>query len=748
MTLTPIAATRHGAALRQTPLTLALLAAMASLGAATPAWADPAPVATPADETAPAADTQKLEAVTVTARRREESLKDVPVAVTAFGAGALESLNIKNLGDLQSQVPNLTIYAARGSNSTITTFIRGVGQADPLWGVDPGVGIYLDDVYVARPQGALLDVFDTQRIEVLRGPQGTLYGKNTIGGAVKYVSRPLGTKTEGSASLAFGSYGQMDAKGSVGGASSDGQFRARLALASLNRDGYGRNLTDGSEVSNQKTKAGRLSLGFHPSGQPFNVQFTADKTYDESNMRGFQRLDVNKFDPAKTPPGNSRYDIASGMPNQNRTETGGSSLSLNWTVDAQWTAKFIAAHRSNDTSTGIDFDGLPNKIADVLALYQDTQNSAEAQLAFDGANSSGVMGVYVFNGDAGGKVSNNFFNLSFGTTNGTVHTRGKAAYADWSWRLAQGLGLSAGLRYTKESKRAVVLNQAFSDATFSKPIAMLADFDKTREVSNTSPKVSLDYKLSSSTSLYASASRGFKSGGFNIRANTAAVPISSKPFEDEVLDSIEGGAKMVLDGGRLELNTAVFHNKYKNVQLSVFTSYTQANGTPGFFGDFTNAGRATVDGGELEFVWRPSSSWTFSGNVAALRARYDEYLDKGVNVAEQKKFTNAPKYQAAFNLENRLQLGSGTLRSRVGVSYRTKVYPTTDLSEAIAQDAYALLNAGLIWERDEHLSFSLQGSNLTNKAYRTDGYNIAALGVLTGFYGAPRTLSVGVSYKF
>jgi iron complex outermembrane receptor protein len=128
-----------------------------------------------------------LEAVTVTARRREETLQDVPVAVTAFTPEAIDKLNVRDIGDLDALVPNLTIYAARGSNSTITAYIRGVGQSDPLWGVDPGVGLYLDDVYIARPQGGLLDVFDVGRIEVLRGPQGTLYGKNTIGVAIKYV---------------------------------------------------------------------------------------------------------------------------------------------------------------------------------------------------------------------------------------------------------------------------------------------------------------------------------------------------------------------------------------------------------------------------------------------------------------------------------------------------------------------------------------------------------------------------------
>ena len=205
---------------------------------------------------------------------------------------------------------------------------------------------------------------------------------------------------------------------------------------------------------------------------------------------------------------------------------------------------------------------------------------------------------------------------------------------------------------------------------------------------------------------------------------------------------------MVLDGGRLELNTAVFHNKYKNVQLSVFTSYTQANGQPGFFGDFTNAGKATVNGAEVEFLWTPTTAWRLSGNLATLDAKYDEYIDRGVNVASQKKFSNTPKFQASLNIEHALPLAVGTLRSRLGVSHRSKVYPTTDLAEALSQDAYTLVNAGLIWEKDNRLSFFLQGSNLTNKAYKTDGYNIAALGVLNAYYGPPRTFTVGGTYKF
>ena len=719
------------------PLHFAILAA---LGAALPAQAQQA--------TAETAVTT-LDTVKVTARKREESLQDVPVAVTALTAEQLDKLAIKDLGDLQGQVPNLTIYAARGSNTTITTFIRGVGQADPLWGVDPGVGIYFDDVYIARPQGALLDVYDVQRVEVLRGPQGTLYGKNTIGGAVKYVSKPLPTSTEGSVTLAVGNYGQVNAKGGVGTAVNDGQVRFRIAGASLNRDGYGKNLTDGSPVSDQATTSGRVSLGWFPTGSSFNALVSVDRTVDASHMRGFQRLNVNPFDPAKTPATTGRYDIATGMPNANRTTSEGESLTLNWGVTSDWSLKYILAHRASDTNTSIDFDGLPNKIADVRAEYHDSSQSHEIQAAYEGQNSSGVIGLYYFDGRAGGTVRNNFFNLSFGTTNGQVYTEGKAIFGDWSWRLTPQFSVSTGLRYTDESKRAVVLNQAFANDQFSgTPIAVPANFDKTRSVTNTSPRVSLEYKASNAIKLYTTASRGFKSGGYNIRANTLAFPSSGRPFEDEKLDSLEVGAKMILDGGRLELNTALFHNKYKNVQLSVFTSYTQANGQPGFFGDFTNAGKATVQGAEVEFLWTPTTAWRLSGNLATLDAKYDEYIDRGVNVADQKKFTNTPKFQASVNIEHNLPLAVGTLRSRLGVSHRSKVYPTTDLAESLAQEAYTLVNAGLIWEKDSKLSFFLQGANLTNKAYKTDGYNIAALGVLNAYYGAPRTFTVGGTYKF
>lgn len=701
------------------------------------------------DTDSQAGSTQELESITVTARRRNELLQDVPIAVSAFSAGQLQTLNVNDIGNLQGQVPNLTIFAARGSNSTITTYIRGIGQSDPTWGADPGVGIYLNDVYIARPQGALLDVYDVQRIEVLRGPQGTLYGKNTIGGAIKYVSKDLPTETEGYAEADVGNEGRKNIKLGLGSASDDGVWRGRVAYASLHNGGYGENLVNGDPVSNQNTNAGRGSLGFFPKDVPFDAQLSVDAVRDNSGVRGAQMLAVNNFDPLKRAPLDSNYDIRSDMSNANYTHSSGTALNMNWYASSEWSVKSITAYRKSDTFTTIDFDTLPLPIANVFGTYNDHQTSQEFQATYTGSGgTTGVIGFYYFDGAAGGAIYNNFLNLLFGTTGGTIYTRDYALYTDWTWQLSSAWSLSTGARFTDESKHAVVHNVTNSDGTFTTVTGVSADFDKTLDETNVSPRVSLQYKASDTSNYYLSYSSGFKSGGYNIRANTAAVPASSHPFLPEKLQTVEFGNKSEFDDGRFALNAALFYTRYRDIQLSVFTSYTLPNGTQGFFGDFTNAGRAHAEGAELEFTWRPSEHWLFSGNMAGLHTQYDDFESGGVNIAGQEKFVDAPNFNAGLNLEYHTPVSfGGDLRARMSYTYQTKVFPTTDLSRAIAQGPYGLLGAGVIWDRDAHWSFALQGSNLTNKSYRTDGYNVPALGILTGFYGAPRLVFASVTYK-
>lgn len=727
----------------------ALLALSAIAHAEQPAAADQSSGAPDAPKKSGDADATSLEGITVTARRREETLQDVPIAVTALSARTLETLDVQNLGDLQGNVPNLTIHDARGSNSTVTTYIRGIGQSDPTWGSDPGVGIYLNDVYIARPQGSLLDVFDIQRIEVLRGPQGTLYGKNTIGGAIKYVSKPLPIAEDGYAEADGGNEGQRNVKVGFGGAADDGVWRGRVAYASLHHDGFGTNLYDGDPVSNQNTNAGRISLGLFPKDVPFDAQFSVDTVHDNSDPRGAKRLNINSHDPAKTPPNSSNYDVQSGMPSVNPTHMVGESMTLSYYLSTLWTLKSITAHRQSNTLTNIDFDTLPAPIADVTAHYNDNQTTQELQATYQGdSGTSGVVGLYYFDGTAAGDIFNNFFGVLFGITGGAVDTKSYAGYTDWTWQLASRWNFSAGVRYTDERKHAVVDNYSTTDGTFSVPKATTASFDKSLTSTNLSPRFSLQYQASDNTNLYTSLSRGFKSGGFNIRANTAAVPQSDHPIADEVLDTLELGSKSNFDDGRFSLNAALFYTRYRDIQLSVFTSYTLPNGTSGFFGDVANAGKAHAYGAEFEFAWRPIEHWSLIGNLAGLRTQYDEFISRGVNIANQERFSEAPNGQAGLNIEYASPVSfGGDIRARVGYTYQTKVFPTTDLSTAIAQGSYGLLGAGAIWNRDQHWSFALQGSNLTNKSYRTDGYNIPVLGILTGFYGAPRLVSVSATYK-
>ncbi|MET0891942.1 MAG: TonB-dependent receptor, partial [Pseudoxanthomonas sp.] len=701
------------------------------------AWAQEA---APAEATSNAAT---LDRITVTARKREETLQEVPVAVTAFTSEALDKLNINDIGDLDAQVPNLTIYAARGSSSTATAYIRGVGQADPLWGVDPGVGIYLDDVYIARPQGALLDVFDVERIEVLRGPQGTLYGKNTIGGAIKYISRGLPTETSGFAQVSVGNYNQLDAKAAIGGSigGADSGLRARVAVASMNRDGFGTNLLNDQQVSDKEINSARFQLGAY-SGDDFDVQFALDWMDDKSGVRGAKMLAPNPIAPAY-PPLDDRYDIRSGMPNVNDTVIKGASATVNWRPNENWAFKYVIAKRESDTETNIDFDTTPLKLVDVRAFYSDNQVSHELQANYDaGGRARGVMGLYAFDGDAGGQVLNHFSNPFqapsltnplFGDTQGVVNTSSLALYADWTFDLTEKLKLDLGARYTDEDKHAIALNRFYLTNEYITSWGTAANFDKTVNFKNLSPKISLDYQIADDILVYGLASRGFKSGGYNIRANTTAVPRSGEPFDDESVDSFEVGSKMAFFEQRLFLNLAAFHNVYKDIQLSVFTSYTLPNNTQSFFGDFTNAGKGTVNGVEVEYQWLPTTNWLISGNLAWLDAKYDEFITSGVNVADSQHFTNAPEFSGALNVEYRTDLANGgNLSARVGYSYQTEVWPTTDLSPLIRQDGYGLLGAGVIWKVNDAWQLSLQGSNLADEEYRTTGYNIAAYGVLTG----------------
>jgi iron complex outermembrane receptor protein len=734
--------------------------------------AQDAPAAAPA-AAAKAKDPSNLGKITVTARRREETLEDVPVAVTAFTPEALEKLNVRDIGDLDAQVPNLTIYAARGSNTTLTAYIRGVGQSDPLWGVDPGVGLYLDDVYIARPQGALLDVFDVGRIEVLRGPQGTLYGKNTVGGAIKYISRDMPTEFEGYAEVTAGSYGQADFKGALAG-SLGGAVRMRLAAASLTRGGFGENLVTGVDVSDKDTKALRFTLGVFPDGDVFDGRLTLDYMSDTSGVRGAQMLATNRFDPSvpDSAPLADRYDVRSGFYPDNSTTSGGAAWTMNWRPTDAWSFKSISAWRKSDTETSIDFDTLPAALADVHAGYHDKQLSQEFQGAYDeGGKLTGVLGIYWFKGEAGGLVKNIFlrgadfppffpnppgpgFGGQYGTTDGIVYTKSIAGYADFDYAFTDKLSVGGGLRWTQEEKNGVVNNQSFANINFNPP-TLTVGFDKSITFTNLSPKFSVDYQVTDDMLVYGSWSRGFKSGGYNIRASV--LPNSQLPYDDEQVDSLEFGSKMgFLGGPRLRQRRAVPQQVQGHPAVGVHLLRRRRRDhllrrlhqrRPGH----GRRRRVRVAGATDRTLGLHRQPRLARREVRRVHVQGREHRRPagihqraGLLGCVQRRVPHAGRRRGRIQHPRHLQLPERRDRD-----HEVTVDPVTKaVVVPIHQDGYGLFSAGAIWKTGGAWSFSVQGTNLADKKFLTTGYVIPSLGVRTGFYGNPRQWMVSARYEF
>ncbi|HSN52363.1 MAG TPA: TonB-dependent receptor plug domain-containing protein, partial [Woeseiaceae bacterium] len=320
-----------------------------------------------------------LEEITVTARRREESLQDVPVAVSAFGSDLLRQLQADNLGALSANVPNLNLVQGRGSASSANVFIRGIGQPDALQTFDPGVGIYVDDVYMSRIQGALFDLYDVERVEVLRGPQGTLYGKNTIAGAIKIVSKKPADEFTGQVELLGGEYNRFDARAYFSGPLSD-TLSFSLAGLTSNRDGIVRDPVTGERYNDIDTQAGRAILLWQP-GDSVDVTLSFDYTKQDNALTlgraeaPLVQTDFGNFvdipasvrvlQPAPTGEFNFRTRTSFADDEGQELEHWGGSLTVDWQVGDAWRVKSITAYRELEPDLFIDIDASQFELGDV-----------------------------------------------------------------------------------------------------------------------------------------------------------------------------------------------------------------------------------------------------------------------------------------------------------------------------------------------------------------------------------------------
>ncbi len=701
-----------------------------------------------------------VDEIIVTARRRQEVLKDVPVAVSALGAERLEATGAADLTALQQQTPNATVQTARGSNSTLVTFIRGVGQQEPLWGYDPGVGLYIGDVYIARPQGAVLDIFDVERIEVLRGPQGTLYGRNTIGGAIKYVTRPLDLARP--TAMVRGQVGAHDernlfAKGSV---PLGPNLAVGAAIATYNHAGYGTNLTTGADQYDKDAKAFRASAEWSPTAD-VAVRLAYDRVDDDSNPRHGHR-EIAGSTPASLPlPG--VYDTRAGLGDLNRVETEGVSLTGTWRLNATLTAKSVTARRTSDTDTLIDIDGTPTPTLDAPAVYSNDLFSQEFQLLHQGERLRGVAGVYLLNGYAAGAYDTITAALNQVTLSaGKVSTTSLAVFADGSYDLTDRLTLSAGGRWTRDNKNGDAFRGFYAGATLSprlggtpRPVTVVRTrFSAEKSAENFSPRISLSYDLTDALTGYVSYSEGFKSGGWDVRGDATLAPQTVDGYEPETVAAYELGLKGALFDRRLSFASAAFYSDYSNQQIT--TQQVAQPPAVGIVSVVDNAGASTIYGAEFEAAAALGGHLSANASLGYLHAQFDEFITRisgaPVDIASTRAFQNAPRWSGFASLTWRGDLLGGQLKVTHSLSYRSAFHLFDVADPILDQRAYTLVDLNLSWAAPgDRYTLGLAGRNLGGETYRIGGYSYNAAtynNTVIAYYGPPRTWAVWLQARF
>lgn len=697
--------------------------------------------------------------IVVTARRRAESVIDVPIAMSVVTGDQLTRTGAVDITALQDKTPNLTLQIARGSNSTLIAFSRGVGQQDPLWGFEPGIGLYLDDVYVARPQGAVLDIFDVERVEVLRGPQGTLYGRNTIGGAIKYVTKRLGNDYAATARASYGAYNQLDLIGQVTVPIGD-SFAIGGAIARYKRDGYGRNLTTGADQYDKDVLAARVSAEWTPTDSIF-VRLAGDRTLDKSNPRHGTRLLGNGTD-ARYAPTSSVYDTRAGIGDRNRVVAQGLSLTGEFQLSDLLTFKSISAYREGATNTVIDFDNTALPTLDVPAEYDDWQFTQELQLLIQGERLQGVAGLYYLNADASGAFDTVLGGLNLTTlTSGQVRTKSYAAFGDISYDLTDRLKVSAGLRYTKDDKTGTVFRRNYTGIRSPRfgnaaavPGLIRTDYTNDRSFDQFTPRVSISYEPRQDLNVYASWGRGFKSGGFDMRGDAVFTPTTVGGYDPEKITSYEVGMKGAFLDRKLFLNLAGYYSRYTDQQVTI--QVPNINGGIASFVD--NAGKADIYGLEIEGRMVPSRNFSAQVSFGYTNADYKEFLTfinggtTPVDVANSRVFQNTPEFTAASSFTASTDFAGGSLSVTPEVTLRSDYSLFEIPAPALDQDGYALVNASANWiSGSGRYRVGVALRNLTDQRYRAGGYNFpgALFGnSIIGYYGPPRTATATFEVRF
>ncbi|KQZ77546.1 TonB-dependent receptor [Rhodanobacter sp. Root561] len=721
------------------------------------------------------ADAKQLQEVTVSARRRDESLEKVPVAITAFSGEDMKDLQANSLDGLQGAVPNMNIVQGRGSSSAVNIFIRGIGQPDALQTFDPGVGMYVDDVYYSRIQGGLINLFDVERVEVLRGPQGTLYGKNSTGGAVKVVTKNPGDSTEGSVEAGFGNYGRREGKFYLGGPLG-GAWSASIAGGVTQTDGYVTDPSTGHKYNDEDTKSVRGKLRYHPS-ENFDAVLSLDYTKQDTGLTLGQPVSTLKrtdlvFGSVAlyTPTPDQKYDFktrTSFSPDKGQQlEHKGAALSLDWKLSEQWNLKSISAFRKLDSDSYIDIDASQFELGDVLVDFHQKQASQELQLQYDnGSNLQAVYGLYYLRETVPSHqeaYADDLFALAgtpitfLRTIDDDLTTTTYAGFAHANWQFVPSWTLAAGVRYSSDHKDYDRSTSTFWGQPFT-AINETVAFTGDKRWNAWTPTISLQKQFNPQTMGYVSASRGFKSGGFNGRANSAAETRTAE-YNPEYVWTYELGLKWRSADNKLQANLAAFHSDYTDFQARVSEVQNPGSITPTFAFPVINAAKLKMDGFEFEGAAVFDDGTRLSAQVGYLDARYAKFVDHRLDPSDplynpslHDHVPFSPTWTSRVAATHAFNLGSGSAIT-IGAdwSYRSETWLSVDNYDALSQKAYSVTGLfGIYDSADGHWQFRTGVRNLGDKVYKTDGQEFSSVGnIRTAYYGMPRNWYANVRYNF
>lgn len=683
-----------------------------------------------------------LAEIVVTAEKRSENLQLVPISVTAFSADALETRGIRSVLDLHTITPGLT-YTVQAFQATPR--IRGIGTTVSGAGNENSVATYVDGVYYASATGAILSFNNVEQVAVLKGPQGTLFGRNATGGLIQITTADPKDAFEGDASLRYSSENTVGADLYVTGGLGEG-VAANLAVQFTNQsDGFGTNTFNGRDVNESRNFGARSKIRWD-IGEATTA--TASFDFGRTTSAGPQFRPVYGERALLTGyqyTGGTR-DTATNVQPSSETEQYGISLHLTHQL-ASMQLVSISAYRETQWDTLFDADATPDDLLAVKVHEEDSQYSQELQLASTGDGAlKWIVGAYLFHGEGSNEPATLQL-TGFGLRQKVLSeqtTDSYAAFAQGTYDLTDATALTVGLRYTKEKKEL----DSDGEITLLGPNLVIpaAPYVAKSDISKLTWRLALEHELSTSVMAYASYNRGFKSGGFNAFALS-----SPNAFEPEKLDAFEVGVKSEVADGRVRMNAAGFYYDFENIQLN-----TYVNSVPSIY----NGDAAYVYGLDADIAAAPVENLTLTAGVSWLHGRFRDFpivttvvlptggLVQGPFVsASGKKLPRAPEVQVNLGVEYGIALRSGSLRLIADYSYSGRWYEAPE--NRLSQKAYSLVNASVVWnfDDDERRSLTLWGRNLSDAVYANQ---ITAQVNHLDFVNldAPRTYGATLSFRF